>query len=289
MKTVLESRSRSVVIGPEYPFVAIGERINPSGRKKLGALMAAGDYSVVRRDAQAQVAAGAHVLDVNAGYAGGDEVAMLAAAVRAVQIVADVPLAIDSAVPAALEAALAVYNGKALINSVTAEESRLERILPLVKKYNAAVIGMAHDESGISADPDARLASARKIVSRARDHGVPPANVVIDPLCLAVGADSSAARVCLEAMRLIRDSLGVNQCCGASNVSFGLPDRAPLNAAFLSMARSCGLTSAIADVTDSAIREAILAGDVLMGVDEYAAAWIAHFRAHTASEPHPTR
>lgn len=278
MRTELHSRNQTVIIGPDQPFVAIGERINPTGRKKLGAQMAAGDFSAVRRDVQAQVAAGALVLDVNAGYPMGDEVAMLVQAIREVQEAADIPLCLDSARSEALEAALSVYSGKALVNSVTGEEERLQRVLPLVKKYGAAVIGMASDESGISNDPQTRLAVARKIVQRVQDYGIPREDVIIDPLCLALAADPHAALVTFETMRLLRDELGVNLCCGAGNVSFGLPERAALGAAFLPIAISCGLTSAIADVTQPAIREALLASDLLMTRDEYATRWLAYYR-----------
>ncbi|MBI3243166.1 MAG: dihydropteroate synthase [Chloroflexi bacterium] len=279
METVLHSKSKTVIIGPGQPFVMIGERINPSGRRKLGAEIAAGDFTRVRRDAEAQVAAGAHLLDVNAGYPLGDEVAMLTTAVRTVQAVTDAPLCIDSSVIEALEAALTVYEGKALVNSVTGEEERLERILPLIKKHGAAVIGMANDETSISNDPYERLAVARKIVERAQDHGIPPQDVIIDPLCLTVAADPQTAQITLAAMRLIRDALGVNMICGASNVSFGLPERSAINAAFLSIAMACGLTCAITDPTNPMIRQAVLASDVLFGHDEYAAAWIAQYRA----------
>lgn len=278
METTLSSKTTSIVIGPDRPFVMIGERINPSGRKKLGAEMAAGDYSRVRRDAQAQVAAGAHVLDVNAGYPLGDEPAMLVSAIHTIMEVTEVPLCIDSSVMEALEAALSAYPGKALVNSVTGEDDRLEHLLPLIKKHGAAVIGMANDETGISNDPEVRLAVARKIVQRAQDHGIPPDDVIIDPLCLTVAADPQAPQVTFATMRLIRDELGVNMCCGASNVSFGLPDRSAINAAFLSIAMACGLTCAITDPTNAVIRQAILASDVLFGHDEYAAAWIADFR-----------
>jgi 5-methyltetrahydrofolate--homocysteine methyltransferase len=288
METVLRSKSREVVIGAGLPFVMIGERINPSGRKKLGADMAAGDYSLVRKDAIAQTQAGAHVLDVNAGYPLGDEVQMIVEAVKAVQEVSDLPICIDSSIVEALEAALAVYEGVALVNSVTGEDDRLERILPLVKKYNAAVIGMANDETMISNEPEDRVNVARKIVQRAADFGIGPEKIIIDPLCMTVAADPQAGKITFEVMRRIRDELGVNMCCGASNVSFGLPDRAPLNAAFLAIAMSNGLTCAITDVTKPAIRNAVLASDVLLGHDEYAGAWIANFRQRqkaAASEP----
>ncbi len=278
METILASKAKTVVIGPDRPFVVIGERINPSGRKKLAAEMAVGDISRVRRDALAQVAAGAHVLDVNAGVPMVDEAELLAAAVRAVTDAVDVPLCLDSSVVEALQAALQVYEGKPLVNSVTGEDERLEAILPLVKKHGAAVIGMANDETGISNDPEYRLSVARKIVQRARDYGIPPQDVIVDPLALTVAADSQAVQVTLETMKRVRAELGVNMVCGASNVSFGLPDRPTVNATYLPMAMLCGLTCAITDPTVPAIQQAVLAGDLLMGHDEYAARWIANYR-----------
>ena len=264
----------------------IGERINPSGRKKLGAEMAAGDFSRVRKDAAAQVAAGAHMLDVNAGVPIADEAELLVSAIRAVQEVADVPLCIDSSVVEALEAALTVYEGKALVNSVTGEDERLERLLPVIKKHGAAVIGMANDETGISNEPEYRLGVARKIVQRAADYGIPREDVIIDPLALTVAADPQAVLVTLQTMRLIRDELGVNMVCGASNISFGLPDRSGLNAAYLAMAMTCGLTCAITDPTNPVIREAVRASDVLLGHDEYAVSWIAKFREKQKAAAH---
>ena len=278
METTLHSKTKTLVIGHDLPFVMIGERINPSGRKKLGAEMAAGDFSRVRRDAEIQAAAGAQMLDVNAGFPMGDEPVMLVTAIKTVQSVTDVPLSIDSSVFEALEAALAVYEGKALINSVTGEDERLEMILPLVKKYNAAVIGMANDETGISMDPEFRLSIAQKIVHRAQDYGIPPEDVIIDPLALTVAADSTAVKVTLRTMQMIRDTLGVNMSCGAGNISFGLPERPPITAAFLSMAMTFGLTCAITDATDPTIRIAVRASDVLLGHDEYAVNWISEFR-----------
>ena len=278
METILESKTKTVIIGPEQPFVMIGERLNPSGRKKLGIEMAAGDFSRVRRDAETQVAAGAHVLDINAGIPDADEPALMVQAIIAITEVVDVPLCLDSSLIAALEAGLAAYQGKALINSVTGEDERLEIILPLIKKYNAAVIGMANDETGISPDPEYRLSVAHKIVKRAADHGIPACDVVIDPLTLAIATDSQAAQTTLETMRLIRRELGVNMACGASNISFGLPERSPINAAFLSMAMQSGLTSAITDPTNAAICQTILATDLLLGKDDYAMNWIADFR-----------
>jgi len=281
METILQSKTKTVIIGPEQPFVMIGERLNPTGRKKLGIEMAAGDFSRVRRDAEMQVAAGAHILDVNAGVPDADEPALMVQAIKTITEVVDVPLCLDSSVIAALEAGLAAYQGKALVNSITGEDERLELLLPLIKKYNAAVIGMANDESGISPDPEVRLSVARKIVQRAADHGIPASDVLIDPLTLAIATDSQATKITLETMRLIQRELGVNMVCGASNVSFGLPDRSPINAAFISMAMQSGLASAITDPTNAVIRQAILATDLLLGKDDYATNWIADFRRRT--------
>jgi 5-methyltetrahydrofolate--homocysteine methyltransferase len=279
METQLHSKSKTVTLGAGHPFVMIGERINPSGRKKLGAEMAAGDFDRVRRDAAAQVAAGAHMLDVNAGVPIADEAELLVSALRAVAEVTDVPLCIDSSVVGALAAGLAAYVGKALVNSVTGEDERLEMVLPLVKKHGAAVIGMANDETGISNDPQYRLGVARKILERAQDYGIAPEDVIIDPLALTVAADPEAVRTTLETMRLIHDELGLNMVCGASNISFGLPERSPLNAAYLSMGMLRGLTCAITDPTNAVIRQAVLASDVLMGHDAYASNWIADYRS----------
>jgi 5-methyltetrahydrofolate--homocysteine methyltransferase len=255
----------------------IGERINPTGRKGLAAEMAEGDLSRVRSDALDQVAAGAHMLDVNAGIPMVDEPALLARTVELVQSLTDLPLSIDSSVPEALARGLEVYQGKALVNSVTGEEERLEAVLPLVKKHGAAVIGLAMDRGGISGEPRDRLAVARKILERARDHGIPPQDVLMDPLVLPEGAAPGSARAALETLRLVREELGVNTVCGASNVSFGLPGRPRLNAAFLSMLVAVGITAVIANPLDTECRMAVLAGDLLMGHDEYGMAWI---RAH---------
>ena len=278
MDTIIQSRTRAVRIGPERPFVIIGERINPTGRKLLGQEMAAGNYDRVRTDALAQVAAGAHMLDVNAGIPLADEPAILAEAIRIVQSMTDVPLSIDSSIVAALASGLAAYEGKALVNSVTGEDERLESVLPLVKQYGAAVIGISNDETGISEDPAVRFAVARKIVERALDHGIPHEDVVIDPLVMPIGAVRYAGRQVFEIVRRCRDELGVNTCCGASNVSFGLPNRAPLNAAFLAMAIGAGLTAAITNPLEAEIKRAIMAADVMMGYDENCAAWIAASR-----------
>lgn len=282
METVLSSRGREVVVSIDRPFVIIGERINPTGRKVLAAEMKDGKMDRVRADAIAQATAGAHMLDVNAGIPALDEAALLVAAIRAVAEVTDVPICIDSSVIEALAAGLAAYEGKALVNSVTAEEERMERILPLVKKHGAAVIGMANDETGISMVPEERLALARRIIERAADHGIPQEDVIIDPIAMTVAADPTCGLITLETMRLIRDRLGNNMTCGASNVSFGLPDRATVNAAFLPLAMHAGLTCAITNPLVPEVRRAVLAGDLLLGHDEYAMRWIARYRAELA-------
>jgi 5-methyltetrahydrofolate--homocysteine methyltransferase len=240
--------------------------------------MKEGRMDRVRADAIAQVQAGAHMLDVNAGVPGTDEPALLVAAIRTVQAAVDVPLCIDSSVVEALEAALPAYEGKALVNSVTAEDERLDRILPLVKKYGAAVIGMANDETGITMVPEERLAIARKIVERAAYYGIPAEDVVIDPIAMTVAADPQAGVITLRTMRLIRAELGANMTCGASNVSFGLPERPIVNAAWLPLAMDAGLTCAITNPLEPAVRKAVMAGDLLLGHDEYAMRWIADFR-----------
>ncbi len=283
METVLESATRTAVIGPGRPLVVIGERINPTGRKALTEELKAGRMDVVRQDALAQVEAGARVLDVNAGVPGVDEAALLVALAGVVAEVTDVPLCFDSSEDGALEAALAAYDGKALVNSVTGEEARLERILPLVKRHGAAVVALVTDETGIPATPADRLAVARRIVERAADHGIPPEDVVVDPVVMTVGADSSAAAVTLETIRLVREELGTNLVCGASNVSFGLPDRHQVNSAFIAMAIHAGLTAVIANPLVAEIRKTILAADLLLGRDAYAATWIAAYRAEQAA------
>ena len=274
METIVSSRSKEVRIGHDLPFVIIGERINPTGRKKLAAEMAAGDFSRVIADAHAQVAAGAHMLDVNAGIPLADEPAILAETVKLVQSITDVPLSIDSSIVAALASGLAAYQGKALVNSVTGEDERLEAVLPLIKKYGAAVIAISNDETGISENPEVRLAVAKKIIERAMDHGIPREDVLIDPLVMPIGAMRYAGRQVYEIVRRCRDELKVNTCCGASNVSFGLPARGPLNATFLAMAIGAGLTSAITNPIEAEIKRAILAADVMNGNDENCLTWI---------------
>ncbi len=279
--TVLSSATREVVIGFERPFVVIGERINPTGRKILAAEMSVGNYSRVESDAIAQVQAGAQMLDVNAGIPLADEPAILAQAVQLVQSVTDVPLSIDSSIVAALEAGLSVYQGKPLVNSVTGEEERLESVLPLIKKYGAAVVAISNDETGISEDPDVRFEVAKKIVQRAADHGIPHSDVVVDPLVMPIGAINSAGRQVMHIVRRLRDELHVNTTCGASNISFGLPERQGINSAFLTMAIAAGLTSAITNPIEEEIMKAVLGADVMMGHDKDCRRWIKKFRAPT--------
>jgi len=279
METLLTSPTQEVRIGPDHPFVIIGERINPTGRKRLAAEMAAGNYDRVRKDALAQVAAGAHVLDVNAGIPLADEPAILAEAIRIVQAVVDAPLSIDSSIVKALEAGLAAYQGKPLVNSVTGEEERLETVLPLVAQYKAAVIGISNDETGISEDPDVRIAIAKKIVERAEAYGIPRADVLIDPLAMPVGAVRYAGATLFKIVRRVREELGVNTICGASNISFGLPDRPTLNAAFIAMAIAAGMTCAITNPLEPEIKKMILAADVMMGHDENCSVWLKAHRA----------
>ncbi|MGB8328106.1 MAG: dihydropteroate synthase [Steroidobacteraceae bacterium] len=276
--TVISSATREVVIGFERPFVIIGERINPTGRKILAAEMAAGDFSRVEADARAQVEAGAHMLDVNAGIPLADEPAILAKAIQLVQSITDVPLSIDSSIVAALEAGLAVYRGKPLVNSVTGEEERLESVLPLIKKYGAAVVAISNDETGISENPDVRFEVARKIVHRALDHGIKACDVVVDPLVMPIGAINGAGVQVMRLVRRLRDELKVNTTCGASNVSFGLPSRDGINSAFLTMAIASGLTSAITNPLHGDVLKACMGADVMMGHDPDCARWIRRFR-----------
>jgi 5-methyltetrahydrofolate--homocysteine methyltransferase len=279
--TVISSATREVIIGFERPFVIIGERINPTGRKILAAEMVAGDYSRVEADALAQVAAGAQMLDVNAGIPLADEPALLARAIQLVQSITDVPLSIDSSIVAALEAGLAVYKGKALVNSVTGEEDRLEVVLPLVKKYGAAVVAISNDETGISPDPDVRFEVARKIVHRAADYGIKACDVVVDPLVMPIGAVNRAGRDVMHLVQRLRNELKVNTTCGASNVSFGLPERNGINAAFLTMAMAAGMTSAITNPLHEEVLRAVLGADVIMGHDPDCMRWIRKMRSES--------
>ena len=279
--TVISSATKEVVIGFDRPFVVIGERINPTGRKLLAAEMAAGDMSRVRADAIAQVEAGATMLDVNAGIPLVDEPKILADAIQLVQSLTDVPLSIDSSIVAALEAGLAVYKGRPLVNSVTGEEERLEAVLPLIKKYDCAVIAISNDETGISEDPDVRFAVAKKIVERAQDYGIRPCDIVVDPLVMPVGAINIAGLTAFKIIRRLREELKVNTSCGASNISFGLPNRHGMNAAFLSMAIGAGMTSAIMNPLRAEEMAAVMGADVLAGHDPNCARWIKRFREPT--------
>jgi 5-methyltetrahydrofolate--homocysteine methyltransferase len=276
--TVLSSATTEVAIGFDRPFVMIGERINPTGRRKLAEEMAAGDFSTVVADALAQVEAGAQMLDVNAGIPLADEPAILAKVVELVQSIAEVPLCIDSSIVEALEAGLAVYRGKALVNSVTGEEEQLERVLPLVARHGAAVVAISNDETGISEDPDVRFEVARRIVQRAADHGISSADVVVDPLVMPIGAMATAGRQVFHLVGRLREELGVNTTCGASNIAFGLPSRHALSAAFLTMAATAGMTSAITNVLSDDVRRAVAAADVLLGHDRDCMTWIGRYR-----------
>ena len=287
--TLISSETKEVVIGFTRPFVIIGERINPTGRKVLAQEMAAGDFSRVRADTIAQVEAGAQMLDVNAGIPLADEPAILAETIKLVQSITDVPLAIDSSIVAALEAGLAVYKGKALVNSVTGEEERLETVLPLVKKHNAAVVAISNDETGISEDPDVRYAVAKKIVERAMDHGIPKSDVVIDPLVMPIGAINSAGQQVMQIVSRLRNELHVNTTCGASNISFGLPNRSGINGSFLSMAIGAGMTSAITSPLHPEVIMACMGADVMMGNDPDCKRWIGRFRAVKATGEHGGR
>jgi 5-methyltetrahydrofolate--homocysteine methyltransferase len=272
--TVLSSATREVVIGFGRPFVMIGERINPTGRKLLSEEMKAGDFSRVEADALAQVEAGAQMLDINAGIPLADEPAMLAKAIRLVQSVTDVPLSIDSSIIEALEAGLAVYEGKPLVNSVTGEDEVMERVLPLIAKHGAAVVAISNDDTGISEDPDVRFGVAKRIVERAADHGIPACDVVVDPLVMPIGAMGSAGQQVFALVRRLREELGVNTTCGASNVSFGLPNRHHSTGTFLAMAIGAGMTSAIMSPLHEEVKTAIQAANVLAGHDTDCAAWI---------------
>ena len=272
--TIISSATKEVVIGHDRPFVMIGERINPTGRKLLAEEMKNGDFSRVEADALAQVEAGAQMLDVNAGIPLADEPALLARAVQLVQSITDVPLSIDSSIIEALEAGLAVYTGKALVNSVTGEAEVMDRVLPLVAKYGAAVVAISNDETGISEDPNVRFEVAKRIVQRAADYGIAASDVVVDPLVMPIGAMGTAGRQVFALLRRLVEELGVNTTCGASNVSFGLPNRNAITGTFLSMAMSNGMSSAIMNPMHPEVKSAIMAADVLMGNDRDCYAWI---------------
>ncbi|MGB2892810.1 MAG: methyltetrahydrofolate cobalamin methyltransferase [Albidovulum sp.] len=280
-RTVLESKSKTVVIGFDEPFCVIGERINPTGRKKLAAELEAGDFTTVEKDALEQVACGAMVLDVNAGVVYNSnpnpnetEPPLMRKMIELIQELVDIPLCIDSSVPGALQAGLESCQGRPLLNSVTGEEDRLELVLPLVKKYNVPVVAISNDDTGISMDPDVRFAVAKKIVERAADFGIPAHDIVVDPLVMPVGALGTAGRQVFTLVKRLREELGCNTTCGASNISFGLPQRHGINAAFLPMAIGAGMTSAIMNPVRSVEMEAIRAANFLMNHDPNGGEWI---------------
>jgi len=284
-ETTIRSATKEVVIGHDRPFTIIGERINPTGRRIFQEQLRAGDFSAIERDVKAQVEGGAHVLDINMGVPLTDEPELLAKAITMVQELTDLPICIDSSVVEALEAGLSVYQGRALVNSVTAEDDRMEAILPLVKRFDAAIIALPNDEDEIPMEPDKRLVLVRKVVEVAtKEYGIPIEDVLIDPLAMPIGADSTNALSFFETVGRIKDEFGVNMTCGASNVSFGMPGRHALGSVFLPMAMAAGLTSAIMDARTPQIVEAVKAADLLLGHDEWGGAWIAAFRAKQAAE-----
>ena len=276
METLVSTATNEVLIGDDLPTVLIGERINPTGRKKLTDSLQAGDMSVVRRDARSQVNAGADILDINVGGSGLDETILLPRTVQAVMETVDVPLCLDSENPTALEATLKIYQGKPIINSVNGQERSLNKILPLVKEYGTAVIALTMDDDGIPTDPDRRLAIARKILTRAEALGIPRQDIIVDCLVLTAATDSTTAMVTLGTIRKVKTELGVNQTLGASNVSYGLPDRNILNSAFLTMAITAGVTCPTVNVVRA--RPSILATDLLLGRDNYAMRYIKAYR-----------
>lgn len=277
-ETVIGSATREHIIGFEKPFTMIGERINPTGRKLLAEEMKNGDFSRVEADAIAQIEAGAHMLDINAGIPLADEPALLAQAIELVQGLSDIPICIDSSIVDALEQGLKVYKGRALLNSVTGETERLEQVLPLVKKYDAAVVAISNDETGISEDPDVRFAVAKTIVEHAADYGIKPCDIVIDPLVMPIGAIGQAGRQVFDIVGRIQKELKCNTTCGASNISFGLPNRGGINSAFLTMAISHGMTSAITNPCHKEVMDAVMGADVLMGHDQDCLRWIEKYR-----------
>jgi 5-methyltetrahydrofolate--homocysteine methyltransferase len=284
MHTVVQSASKTVTIGHDQPFVIIGERINPTGRKKFQELLRAGDLSTIAVDVESQIKGGADMLDVNMGVPLTDEPALLASAIKMIQGITDIPICIDSSVIEALQAGLEAYEGKALVNSMTGEDDRMELILPLIKKHNAAIIALPNDEIGIPATAAERIVITEKIIRAVEKHGISLDNLVIDPLAMTVGADPEAVKITLETIHLIREKFGLNMTLGASNISFGLPNRHALNAAFLPAAMSHGLTCAVMDARTPAINEAVRAADLLLGMDQWGGNWISRFRAQEATK-----
>ncbi|RLD02803.1 MAG: pterin-binding protein [Chloroflexota bacterium] len=277
--TTITSKTKTVEISRDHPTVIIGERINPTGRKKLLNSLKEGNYDVVRADALSQVEAGAGILDVNAGVPGVDEVPIMKAMIETITAVTDTPLCIDTADPISLETALSIYEGKALVNSVNGEEEKLESILPLVKEYDAAVVALCMDDDGIPVTPQERFDVAAKIIERASKLGIEPARIVIDPLALTMGADHTAGYVALETIRLIVEEFGVNITMGASNISFGMPDRAAINSTFIAMSILAGMTCPITNPLVEGVNLAIQAADLVMGRDEFGMNWIKSYRA----------
>jgi 5-methyltetrahydrofolate--homocysteine methyltransferase len=284
MHTVVQSASKTVTIGHDQPFVIIGERINPTGRKKFQELLRAGDLSTIAVDVESQIKGGADMLDVNMGVPLTDEPALLSKAIKMIQGITDTPICIDSSVIEALQAGLEAYEGKALVNSMTGEDDRMELILPLIKKHNAAIIALPNDEIGIPATAAERIVITEKIIRAVEKHGISLDNLVIDPLAMTVGADPEAVKITLETIHLIREKFGLNMTLGASNISFGLPNRHALNAAFLPAAMSHGLTCAVMDARTPAINEAVRAADLLLGMDQWGGNWITRFRAQEAAK-----
>ncbi len=284
MHTVLSSPGQTVTIGHDQPFCIIGERINPTGRKKFQLELRAGNLSAIEKDVADQIAGGANVLDVNMGVPLTDEPALLSKAITLIQSITDMPICIDSSIIEALQAGLETYQGKALVNSVTGEDDRMELVLPLIKKHGAAIIALPNDETGIPATAAERMVITEKIVRAVEKHGIPLEDLVIDPLAMTVGADPEAVKITLETIYLIREKWGLNMTLGASNISFGLPYRHALNAAFLPAAMSHGLTSAVMDSRTPLIVESVRAADLLLGLDPWGSTWITRFRAMEAAK-----
>lgn len=284
MHTVLSSPGQTVTIGHDQPFCIIGERINPTGRKKFQLELRAGNLSAIEKDVTDQIAGGANVLDVNMGVPLTDEPALLSKAIILIQSITDMPICIDSSVVEALQAGLETYQGKALVNSVTGEDDRMELVLPLIKRHGAAIIALPNDETGIPATAAERMVITEKIVRAVEKHGIPLEDLVIDPLAMTVGADPEAVKITLETIYLIREKWGLNMTLGGSNISFGLPYRHALNAAFLPAAMSHGLTSAVMDSRTPLIVESVRAADLLLGLDPWGSTWITRFRAMEAAK-----
>jgi len=284
MHTVLTSPGQTVTIGHDQPFCIIGERINPTGRKKFQMQLREGDLSAIEKDVADQIAGGANVVDVNMGVPLTDEPALLGKAITLIQSISDIPICIDSSIIEALQVGLETYQGKALVNSVTGEDDRMELVLPLIKKHGAAIIALPNDETGIPATAAERMIITEKIVRAVEKHGIPLEDLVIDPLAMTVGADPEAVKITLETIYLIREKWGLNMTLGASNISFGLPYRHALNAAFLPAAMSHGLTSAVMDARTPLIVESVRAADLLLGLDPWGSNWITRFRAREAAK-----